>query len=77
MLSLRRTPFSSMTVGSLEDEVTDGTERPPTMGNSLDLRGRPYGFVGGQATFRVDEVRGEDSVNQSGFPKTCLACSSA
>lgn len=50
MLSLRRTPFSSMTMIWLENQIANSTGIPHTMGNSLDLGGRAYGFVGGQTT---------------------------
>ena len=44
------------------------------MGNSLDLGGLADGLVGLHAALAVDEVRGEDGVDQGGLAETGLSC---
>jgi hypothetical protein len=43
------------------------------VGNSLDLGGRSYGLIGSESSFRVDQVRREDGVDQGRFSQTGLA----
>lgn len=62
-----------MTMTWLENQVASSTGIPHTMGNSLDLGGRAYGFVGGQTALRIDQVGGEDGVDQSRLSETSLA----
>lgn len=45
------------------------------VGHSLDLGGLADGLVGLHAALAVDEVRGEDSVDQGGLAETGLSCS--
>lgn len=44
------------------------------MRNGLDLGGRTDGLVGSQTTLGIDQVRGEDGVNQSRLSQTSLTC---
>jgi len=41
----------------------------------VDLGGAATGFVGFEAALGVDEVRGEDGVDQGGLPEPGLTCS--
>lgn len=45
-----------------------------TVRNGLDLGSRTDGLVGSQTTLGIDQVRGEDGVNQSRLSQTSLAC---
>lgn len=42
--------------------------------HGLDLGGGADGLIGHHATLGVDEVGGEDGVDQGGLAQTCLAC---
>jgi len=44
------------------------------VGDSLDLAGLPDGLGGQKTAFGLDEVRCEDSVDQSRLAETGLAC---
>jgi len=73
MLSLRRTPFSSMTANFLAQPFLSWlAER--TMGDRLNLSGGADRFVWRETTFGVHEVGCEDGVYQSGFPQSGLSC---
>lgn len=43
------------------------------MGNGLDFGGRANGIIGGEAALGVDQMRGEDGVDQSRFSQTGLS----
>lgn len=74
MFSLRRTPFSSMTRYSVRPITLFWFPSVHTMRHGLDLGGGANGLIGGQAALGINEVGGEDGVDESGLAQTCLAC---
>lgn len=46
------------------------------MGDGVDLGGLADGLIGGEAAFAVDEVGGEDGVDESALAESCLAWTS-
>jgi len=51
-----------------------GQQRKRTMRCSLDFGGLPHGLIRGEATLGVDEVRGENRVDEGRLSETSLTC---
>lgn len=78
MLSRSLTPFSAITVrDACWVEQRNKTKQIRTMRDGVDLGSLPDGLIGLIPPLGVDEVRGEDGVDESRLPETRLACANS
>lgn len=78
MFNLRRTPFSSITSNDLANHRPwhrTNVVAKRTVRGRLDLGCRTDGLIRSETTLGIDQVGGENGVDQSRFSKTGLACS--
>ena len=75
MLRRSRTPFSTMTEGTLSYTSQEERMQVRTMRDGVDLRRLPNGLIRLETALRVDEVGREDSVDERRLSETSLTCS--